>query len=120
MYEPVETTNIPVEDTSNVQSHQQIASRPDSIAGHSTQKLGDLIILSVTNDLQNFESTQTPHQQQIFRVVIPDKNDTVQTTASTEQAYNSTANTDQYLSLSAPYQNLPSVARKDRRSSYIL
>lgn len=109
MYEPAETTNIPLEDTSNLQCSRQKATNPVPIAGPSTQQhLDDLIALSVTNDHQICEITKTLHPQ-TFRAVTPDNNGTIQTIESTEQANNSTAITDQDLNLPAPNQNRPSV-----------
>ncbi|KAK9874025.1 hypothetical protein WA026_002379 [Henosepilachna vigintioctopunctata] len=70
MYELAETKNIPLEDTSNMQYHQQIGHIPVSIAGPSTHQLDDLMSLPGTNDLQASET-----QQQIIRSVTPDNND---------------------------------------------
>lgn len=116
MYEPAETTNIPLEDTSNMQYHQQIGPIPVPIAGPSTQQLDDLMSLPGTDDLQASET-----QQQIIRAVTPDNNDTtVQTTDSTEPADNSTANTGQDLILPAANQNRPSIGNEEHPSSYTL
>ena len=52
MYEPAETTNIPLKNISNEQGGQQITASPVLIAGPSTQQQNDSFLPSVPNVVQ--------------------------------------------------------------------
>ncbi|KAL3273571.1 hypothetical protein HHI36_015005 [Cryptolaemus montrouzieri] len=120
MYKPAETTNILLEETSHLQCHHKIASSPVPISGSSIQQIDNQILLTIT--VIKLLKLQKPH----IYSKTPNKNLTIQTTASREQADNSTANTGKVLNSSGPKLYRLSVSRciehyhKERLSSCTL
>lgn len=109
MYEPAETTNIPLEAVSSQLPHQKMTPGHISMPGPTRKQDDDSCLVSVT-DVQAVETTGTQFQLQRFGAVISNENNPVEIVENnTQQAENLPADNEAHSSsyvLSVPIEEI--------------